>query len=164
MLTRVNSYEREVNKAKRSALKIILERDESAGRSMVLCVAAIRSYGGDPPPSSTTTATGRSPSLIPPPPRACAADALWSGTGGAESSTIPEGAGGGIIEVTDGWYSINAVLDEALTQHMALGKIYPGLKIRVIGARVRVTSLQHTRTSNGRLLLLTCASLISCAA
>lgn len=42
-----------------------------------------------------------------------------------------------MIEVTDGWYSINAILDEALTQHMALGKIYPGLKLRVIGARVR---------------------------
>lgn len=38
-------YEREVNRAQRSALKIILERDESSSRHMVLCVAAIRSYG-----------------------------------------------------------------------------------------------------------------------
>lgn len=110
-------YEREVNKAKRSALKIILERDESAGRSMILCVAAIRSYGGDapPPPPATSTTEG---------------GAAAAGAGGGE------GAGGGVIEVTDGWYSINAILDEALTQHMALGKIYPGLKLRVIGARL----------------------------
>lgn len=45
-------------------------------------------------------------------------------------------ASGGIIEVTDGWYSVNAHLDDTLTQHMALGKIYPGLKLRVLGARV----------------------------
>jgi len=45
-------------------------------------------------------------------------------------------SGGGIIELTDGWYSVHAVLDEPLTQHMALGKIYPGLKLRIVGARV----------------------------
>ncbi len=33
-------------------------------------------------------------------------------------------------------YGLNAVLDEALTQSMALGKIYPGLKLRVVGAKV----------------------------
>jgi len=40
-------YEREVNKAKRSALKIMMERDESSNKHMVLCVSAIRSFGSD---------------------------------------------------------------------------------------------------------------------
>ncbi len=33
-------------------------------------------------------------------------------------------------------YGLNAVLDDTLTQYMALGKIYPGLKLRVVGAKV----------------------------
>ena len=40
-------YEREVNKAKRSALKIMMERDESSNKHMVLCVSGIRSFGSD---------------------------------------------------------------------------------------------------------------------
>ena len=39
-------YEREINNAQRSALKKVLERDESSSRYMILCVAAITSLGG----------------------------------------------------------------------------------------------------------------------
>jgi hypothetical protein len=41
-----------------------------------------------------------------------------------------------VVEVTDGWYGINAVLDEYLTKHLHSGKIKPGTKLHVFGAEV----------------------------
>jgi breast cancer 2 susceptibility protein len=40
-------YEREINRAHRSALKKILEKDESSTKYMILVVSAIKSYGDD---------------------------------------------------------------------------------------------------------------------
>jgi len=54
LLTTMGRYEREVNRAQRSALKIILERDESSSRFMVLCVASIKSYGLESPQPAAT--------------------------------------------------------------------------------------------------------------
>ncbi|XP_049936244.1 protein BREAST CANCER SUSCEPTIBILITY 2 homolog A-like isoform X2 [Nymphaea colorata] len=38
------------------------------------------------------------------------------------------------IELTDGWYSVNAVLDVPLSRQLALGKLFIGQKLRVCGA------------------------------
>lgn len=53
-----------MNRAQRSALKVVLERDELAGRFMILCVAAIRSYGSDA--VSTACSGGALPHAIAP--------------------------------------------------------------------------------------------------
>ncbi|PRP87682.1 BRCA2 repeat family protein [Planoprotostelium fungivorum] len=82
-------YEREVERAERSVLRKICERDESSSKHMVLCVATVKSDGSS-----------------------------------------------NIIEVTDGWYSLNAALDEPLNEQLKKGKIYPGLKLRVFGAQI----------------------------
>eukprot|EP01129_Flabellula_baltica_P014248 TRINITY_DN6781_c0_g2_i1.p1 TRINITY_DN6781_c0_g2~~TRINITY_DN6781_c0_g2_i1.p1 ORF type:complete len:602 (-),score=94.02 TRINITY_DN6781_c0_g2_i1:917-2722(-) len=42
----------------------------------------------------------------------------------------------GIIEISDGWYSINAQLDEKLTELLNKGKIYEGLKLRIASSVV----------------------------
>jgi breast cancer 2 susceptibility protein len=41
-----------------------------------------------------------------------------------------------IVEVTDGWYSINAILDDYLTKHLHAGKIVCGTKLHVFGAEI----------------------------
>lgn len=48
----LDRYERDVNRANRSAIKKILERDEAASRYTILCVAAIKHYGSDDFPGS----------------------------------------------------------------------------------------------------------------
>jgi hypothetical protein len=40
------------------------------------------------------------------------------------------------VELTDGWYGVTGVLDKVLTQALRKGKIFPGLKLRIYGAKV----------------------------
>lgn len=41
-----------------------------------------------------------------------------------------------MISITDGWYSINAVLDAPLTDLLTKGKIVVGLKLCINGAEL----------------------------
>lgn len=99
-------YEREINQAHRSALKKILEKDEVSTKFLVLCITRIISYGSDETPLT------------------------------ADDATIANNANGAIVEVTDGWYCMNAVLDMHLTKYLIMGRIFPGQKLRIFGAEV----------------------------
>ena len=54
----------------------------------------------------------------------------------AEKKEIPAG----VVELTDGWYFIEAALDPALTALLQVHLIYPGLKLRVACARIQNNS------------------------
>ena len=43
---------------------------------------------------------------------------------------------GALIELTDGWHCINAQLDTVLTEHLAMGRIFVGQKLRIFGAQL----------------------------
>ncbi|KAI3994358.1 hypothetical protein MKX01_012615 [Papaver californicum] len=97
-------YEREVNHAHRSAIKRILEGDASAASMMVLCISAIRFNPNQELEAEHGTAPG-------------------------EEAKKPSGVAK--IELTDGWYSVNATLDVALTNLLVAGKLFMGQKLRI---------------------------------
>ncbi|XP_068635354.1 protein BREAST CANCER SUSCEPTIBILITY 2 homolog A-like [Aristolochia californica] len=109
-------YEREVNHGHKSALKRILEGDTSPGCMVVLCISAIHSF----------------------PDKVCEkVDGLFSPHGekldvshGSENSHPAK------IELTDGWYSVNADLDAPLSKKLLDGKLFVGQKLRISGARL----------------------------
>ncbi|XP_019242935.1 PREDICTED: protein BREAST CANCER SUSCEPTIBILITY 2 homolog B-like isoform X2 [Nicotiana attenuata] len=98
-------YEREVNYGHRSAIKRILEGDVPPSSMMVLCISKVYSICNSP--------VGPQFSL---------------------SDTTENGACAK-IELTDGWYSITAVLDILLSKKLAAGKLFVGQKLRIWGAR-----------------------------
>ncbi|KAF3624613.1 putative gypsy retrotransposon integrase-like protein 1-like [Capsicum annuum] len=100
----LDRYEREVNYGHRSAVKRILEGDVPASSMMVLCVSNIDSICDSP--------VGRQSS---------------------SSSTTQSGTCAK-VELTDGWYSIIAVLDIPLSKKLAAGKLFVGQKLRIWGA------------------------------
>ncbi|CAM9847552.1 unnamed protein product, partial [Choristocarpus tenellus] len=103
-------YEVELNQAKKPAIKAILQGDASESRLMVLCVSRV--YKQDEVKSlKPGNGAGDGPS------------AAGTGLGG----TI-------IIEVTDGWYALDACLDDALSHFVRRGRIAPGVKLAVSGA------------------------------
>nr|KAJ3420875.1 Breast cancer 2, early onset [Polyrhizophydium stewartii] len=79
-------YEYEINGAHASAIKQIVQRDNTPSWHMVLCVSAL----------------------------------------------LPDG----MIEVTDGWYRIRAMLDDRLKFLVSRGSIAVGLKLRLHGAQL----------------------------
>ncbi|CAN4123489.1 unnamed protein product [Withania somnifera] len=97
-------YEREVNYGHRSAVKRILEGDIPPSSMMVLCVSNIYSIRDSP--------VGTQSSL----------------------SSMMENGTCAKIELTDGWYSIIAVLDIPLSKKLAAGKLFVGQKLRIWGA------------------------------
>ncbi|KAK3406815.1 hypothetical protein EUGRSUZ_K02953 [Eucalyptus grandis] len=114
-------YEREINHGHRSAIKRILEGDASPAAMLVLCVSAIHADDNLKTPSSTTPSNG----------------------------TLNNNAMR--LELTDGWYSVDALLDDLLSKHLMEKKIYIGQKIRIWGARLGgwaapVSPLEETRT------------------
>ncbi len=40
--------------------------------------------------------------------------------------------------MSDGWYCVPAKLDAKLTEHLAMGRLFVGLKLRICGARLQV--------------------------
>ncbi|XP_043697660.1 protein BREAST CANCER SUSCEPTIBILITY 2 homolog B-like isoform X2 [Telopea speciosissima] len=108
-------YEREVNHGHRSAVKRIVEGDASPASMMVLCISAIRSY---PEPKLETRH-----------PMPSHEDAKKiSGSNWFENSNV------GKVELTDGWYSLDALLDVPLSKQLLAGKLFVGQKLRVWGA------------------------------
>ncbi|XP_072171447.1 uncharacterized protein [Diadema setosum] len=101
-------YDREVDHAQRPALRKILERDETASRRLVLCVASIKDGSGITVSGDNDAATGKS---------------------------LP-GTGHPTLELTDGWYSVPAVIDTPLAGLVKSGRIKCGTKLCVYGAEI----------------------------
>lgn len=99
-------YEREVNQGHRSAIKRILEGDQPPSSMFVLCISSIHSNCAPP------------------------AETLPLASNGAEDGTATK------VELTDGWYSINALLDALLLKKLATGKLFVGQKLRISGAEL----------------------------
>ncbi|GAA5945370.1 uncharacterized protein JCM15063_002324, partial [Sporobolomyces koalae] len=94
-------YEREINRAQRSAIKRIQERDSSAAFPMILCVTQL--MWDDPAEDAAET----------------------------ECFQIISG-----LELTDGWYRIQAKIDSTLQSACERGKLIVGSKIAITGARL----------------------------
>ncbi|CAI5513138.1 unnamed protein product [Closterium sp. Naga37s-1] len=127
-------YEREVNEAKRSALKKVCERDAAAGSPMVLCISAVRSQQG----ASGRGVGGEEGAMEE---DKSGGEEEEDGEGrekrqeaGGRRGVVAEGAQTAVIEVTDGWYWLPARLDGPLTDLLNRGRLFIGQKIRVCGA------------------------------
>ncbi|MED6197131.1 hypothetical protein PIB30_053852 [Stylosanthes scabra] len=99
-------YEREVNHAHRSTIKKILEGDALPSSLMILCISNIHS---DHFPES--------------------GNCVEKQTGDPSSEVVK-------VELTDGWYSMSAVLDVPLSRQLAAGRLFVGQKLRIWGARI----------------------------
>ncbi|KAG0478695.1 hypothetical protein HPP92_013414 [Vanilla planifolia] len=106
-------YDREVNYGHRSALKKVLDGDLSPSSMMILCISAIRSRSGaqidEGIDSSNLQGAGKKLSC-------------------SSSYNVAK------IELTDGWYSMNAMLDMYLSNQIPAGKLFVGQKLRVWGS------------------------------
>uniref|UniRef100_A0A804JA93 Tower domain-containing protein n=1 Tax=Musa acuminata subsp. malaccensis TaxID=214687 RepID=A0A804JA93_MUSAM len=128
-------YEREVNYGHRSALKKILDGDASPASMMVLCVSAIHS-------TSRPTMLKANDSNYPDEDIKKLYDS---------SSTVTKINCQTRIELTDGWYSLDALLDVWLSKQLAAGKLFVGQKLRICGAGLcgwvgPVSSLEASKT------------------
>ncbi|XP_069046248.1 breast cancer type 2 susceptibility protein isoform X2 [Lepisosteus oculatus] len=102
-------YDLEIDNSQRSALRKIMERDDTPAKTLVLCVCRIVSMG-----SLQTHDTPGNKALP-------YAKAKTDGPVG-------------VIEVTDGWYAIKALLDAPLTAILRKGRLAVGGKIVTHGA------------------------------
>ncbi|NWS93756.1 BRCA2 protein, partial [Mionectes macconnelli] len=98
-------YDLEVDKSKRSAIKKITERDDAAGKTLVLCISKILSLNTVVSPSSS-------------------------------NKNVENKKAAAIIEVTDGWYGIRALLDPPLKAFLDRRRLTVGQKIIVHGAEL----------------------------
>ncbi|XP_053312342.1 breast cancer type 2 susceptibility protein [Spea bombifrons] len=100
-------YDVEIDKSQRSAIRKIMEKDDSPAKTLVLCVSRIISMGTSLPNQS------------------------GSKTEAGDSKRVSA-----MIEVTDGWYGIKALLDPALTALLQKGRLFTGQKIITHGAEL----------------------------
>ncbi|NXI44160.1 BRCA2 protein, partial [Galbula dea] len=98
-------YDLEVDKCKRSAIKKITERDDAAGKTLVLCISKIISLNAVVSPSTS-------------------------------NRNVEGEKAAAIIEVTDGWYGIRALLDPPLKAFLNRRRLTVGQKIIVHGAEL----------------------------
>ncbi|NXD95267.1 BRCA2 protein, partial [Chaetorhynchus papuensis] len=98
-------YDLEVDKSKRSAIKKIMERDDAAGKTLVLCISKIISLNTVASPSSS-------------------------------NKNMESKKAAALIEVTDGWYGIRALLDPPLKAFLDRRRLTVGQKIIVHGAEL----------------------------
>ncbi|XP_074001298.1 breast cancer type 2 susceptibility protein [Numenius arquata] len=98
-------YDLEVDKSKRSAIKKITERDDAAGKTLVLCISKIISLSTVVSPTSS-------------------------------NKNVESKKAAAIIEVTDGWYGIRALLDPPLKAFLHRRRLTVGQKIIVHGAEL----------------------------
>ncbi|XP_066032067.1 breast cancer type 2 susceptibility protein [Chamaea fasciata] len=98
-------YDLEVDKSKRSAIKKIMERDDAAGKTLVLCISKIISLNTVVSPSSS-------------------------------NKNVESKKAAALIEVTDGWYGIRALLDPPLKAFLDRKRLTVGQKIIVHGAEL----------------------------
>ncbi|KAG8452810.1 hypothetical protein GDO86_004557 [Hymenochirus boettgeri] len=100
-------YDVEIDKSQRSAIRKIMERDDSPAKTLVLCISKIVSQSAALPNSSSDK----------------------NEPGNCKQSSA-------VIELTDGWYGIKALLDPALTALLHRGRLFIGQKIVVNGAEL----------------------------
>ncbi|KAM6447518.1 breast cancer type 2 susceptibility protein isoform 1-T1 [Liasis olivaceus] len=100
-------YDIEVDKSQRSAIKRITERDDVAGKTIILCISKIISFSTNMPHIADS-----------------------------KSTTEDNKKEVAVIEVTDGWYGIKAVLDPPLQSLLYRQKLTVGQKIVVHGAEL----------------------------
>uniref|UniRef100_A0A8C7YLQ7 Tower domain-containing protein n=1 Tax=Oryzias sinensis TaxID=183150 RepID=A0A8C7YLQ7_9TELE len=100
-------YDVEVDHSRRPALRKITEKDDTAAKTLVLCVCGIVSKGG-----------GASGSKTP------------------ESSDLKTQAPTAVVWLTDGWYAIKAQLDQPLTAMLNKGLLAVGGKLITHGAQL----------------------------
>lgn len=93
-------YEREVNHGHRSAIKRILDGDASASSTLVLCISAVHLNCEQKIGNNSIE------------------------TNGPENKNLAQ------VELTDGWYSIGALLDTLLSKQLHAGKLFVGQKLR----------------------------------
>ncbi|KAF9588565.1 hypothetical protein IFM89_013417 [Coptis chinensis] len=125
-------YEREVNHAHRSALKRILEGDASPSSMVVLCISAIRFN----------------------PQKRLEKECVMAPSGDGNrftGSKMAENCGVAKIELTDGWYAMDAILDVPLSKQLVAGKLFVGQKLRIWRAGLcgwvgPISSLEPSKT------------------
>lgn len=96
----------EIDNSSRSALKKILERDDTAAKTLVLCVSDVMSLST----TGSETSGGK--------------------TSGADPKSIDT------IELTDGWYAVKAQLDPPLVALVKSRRLTVGQKIITQGAEL----------------------------
>ncbi|XP_061576559.1 breast cancer type 2 susceptibility protein [Cololabis saira] len=105
-------YDVEVDHSRRSALKKIMEKDDTAAKSLVLCVCETLSRGQ--PQSRQSNNGAKTPQS-------------------ADSKVENPYA---VVGLTDGWYAIKAQLDEPLTAMLEKGLLAVGGKLIIHGAQL----------------------------
>ncbi|CAH7276384.1 Brca2 [Phodopus roborovskii] len=99
-------YDVEIDHSSRSALKKILERDDTAAKTLVLCVSDIIASSTSGPETSGSKTSGADPKSI------------------------------DTVELTDGWYAVKAQLDPPLVALVKSGRLTVGQKIITYGAEL----------------------------
>ncbi|XP_043548640.1 breast cancer type 2 susceptibility protein [Chiloscyllium plagiosum] len=114
-------YDVEIDQCYRSALKKIMERDDVAAKTLVVCISKIISMG--------TKSSQNNPDLD---------DATKQSKTVTDKCIIEakKVVHFGVVEVTDGWYGIKALLDLPLTSLLQKGRLVVGQKIIVHGAEL----------------------------
>ena len=111
-------YDREIDRAERSAFHKIFEQDDIPSRTMVVCVSAVdmEKLNSTEHCDKNSSKTEKDGPLV---------------DGDNSLSSNPP-----CIEVTDGWYSMPAVLDTPLERMVRCGKISLGTKLITYGAEI----------------------------
>uniref|UniRef100_A0A3B4UCS1 BRCA2 DNA repair associated n=1 Tax=Seriola dumerili TaxID=41447 RepID=A0A3B4UCS1_SERDU len=105
-------YDVEIDHSRRPALRKIMEKDDTAAKTLVLCVCGIVSRGQSPNRQS------RNDTKTPQ---------------GADAKVESPSA---VVWLTDGWYAIKAQLDEPLTAMLHKGRLAVGWKLIIHGAQL----------------------------
>ncbi|XP_074535553.1 breast cancer type 2 susceptibility protein isoform X2 [Halichoeres trimaculatus] len=105
-------YDVEVDNSRRPALRRIMEKDDTAAKTLVLCVCGVFSRGQSSKRQSF-------------------ADTKTPQGGDARVETTCA-----VVWLTDGWYSIKAQLDEPLTAMLHKGRFAVGVKLITHGAQL----------------------------
>lgn len=105
-------YDVEVDHSRRPALRKIMEKDDTAAKTLVLCVCGVISRGLSP--TRQTLSDGKTPQ-------------------GADAKAENPCA---VVWLTDGWYTIKAQLDDPLTAMLHKGRLAVGGKLIIHGAQL----------------------------
>ncbi|XP_072248251.1 breast cancer type 2 susceptibility protein [Leuresthes tenuis] len=105
-------YDIEVDHSRRPALRKIMERDDTAVKTLVLCICEIVSRGHSP------NGQNRNETKTP------------------QSADTKAEASSAVVGLTDGWYAIKAQLDEPLAAMLHRGLLAVGVKLIIHGAQL----------------------------
>lgn len=109
-------YDREVNHGHRSAIKKILEGNASPSLMMILCISAIYSCSDQ---NNNTMEVSKVDTN--------------EDNNDNKSLSVSNRNMSASIELTDGWYSLDASLDMALSEQLEKRKLFLGQKLRLWG-------------------------------